>query len=282
MLGHALLRELSDVHGIDTYGTARSLQSFHGRMPPHLLDRVRLGVDAADGTSVPQAIDELRPDVVVNAIGVIKQDPAVGDAAQTVRLNALLPHELADHCGRRGARLILISTDCVFSGRKGLYEETDLPDPSDFYGRSKLLGESTADSVLTLRTSIVGHELSSARSLIDWFLAQTGTVRGFTRAIYSGLTTPELAQLLATVVLPTDDLHGLFHVASSPISKYDLLRLVADEYRWEGELTPYGGVECDRSLRPDRFRLRTGYEAPKWPVMVSEMRDAARAWGLRP
>jgi dTDP-4-dehydrorhamnose reductase len=282
MLGHALLRELSGVDGIEAYGTVRSLESFYDRIPHDLLDRVRVGVDATDSASVEQVIDELRPDVVVNAIGVIKQDPAVGDAARTVQLNALLPHQLADHCARRGARLVLVSTDCVFSGRKGRYKESDLPDPSDFYGRSKLLGESTAASCLTLRTSIVGHELGTTRSLIDWFLAQSGTVRGFTRAIYSGLTTPEFARMLATVVLPATDLTGLFHVASAPISKHELLHLVAEEYGWQGTITPDDGVDCDRSLDAARFRERTGYEPPTWPTMIKEMREAARAWGLRP
>lgn len=282
MLGHALLRELTGVDGIEVFGTVRSLDRFHDRISQNLLDRVRVGVEATDIASLEQAIDELRPDVVVNAIGVIKQDPAVGDAARTVQLNALLPHQLADHCAKRGARLVLVSTDCVFSGRRGGYEESDLPDPSDFYGRSKLLGESTAASCLTLRTSIVGHELGTTRSLIDWFLAQKGTVQGFTRAIYSGLTTPEFARMLTSVVLPAVGLTGLFHVASAPISKHDLLHLVAEEYDWQGTIVPYDGVDCDRSLRASTFRERTGYEPPTWPTMIREMRAAAQAWGLQP
>jgi len=270
------------VPGLDVHGTARTPESFHGAMPAELLERVRLGVDALDIASVHRVLDDVGPDVVVNCIGVIKQDPALSRTSETVQLNALLPHQLAERCARDGSRLIQVSTDCVFSGAKGGYEESDLPDPSDFYGRAKLLGEIHDSSALTLRTSIVGHELGTARSLIDWFLSQEGTVQGYTRAIYSGLTTTELARMLASVVFPATDLTGLFHVASPAISKHELLGLVAAEYAWQGTLTPYDDFACDRSLSAARLKERTGYETPAWPAMIKDLRDSARAWGLRP
>jgi dTDP-4-dehydrorhamnose reductase len=199
-----------------------------------------------------------------------------------VRVNALFPHLLAERCAERDIRMVHISTDCVFSGHRGRYTEDDFPDPADFYGRSKLLGEVAQGGALTLRTSIIGHELGTGRSLVDWFLSQRDHVRGFRRAIYSGLTTTEFARMLETVVLPSAQLHGLMHVASDPISKFDLLRLVADIYGWHGTIEPYDDFACDRSLRADRFRAATGYHPPSWPSMIAAMKDAASAWRLVP
>ena len=214
----------------------------------------------------------------MNCVGVIKQRPDVQDAAHTVTMNALLPHQLAEVCTQTGSRLIHVSTDCVFSGRQGGYAESDLPDPADLYGRSKWLGEVTTAPALTLRTSIVGHELTTNRSLVDWFLSQRGTVRGFTRAIYSGVTTVEFARLLHTVVLPNEELTGLYHVAAEPITKYDLLRLVAEAYQWPGELVPDGDFVCDRSMRADLLAGATGYRPPGWPQMIRSMHAARTRW----
>ncbi|GIJ27859.1 NAD(P)-dependent oxidoreductase [Micromonospora qiuiae] len=272
MLGHTLLRELSSDERLEVHGTARDLALHAHHYPARLLTRITPGVDAARFEQVQQILDSIRPHAVVNCIGVIKQRPDVQDAVQTATINALFPHLLAEACARIGSRLIHISTDCVFSGGRGSYVETDLPDPADFYGRSKLLGETVAAPALTLRTSIVGHELSSNRSLVDWFLSQSGLVRGWTRAIYSGVTTVEFARLLREVVLPREDLTGLYHVAARPISKYELLRLVADVYGWRGELVPCDEFACDRSLRADALAASTGYRPPDWPEMIGAMR----------
>ncbi len=271
MLGHALMSEFSDMDSLEVYGSARDIGLLPEYLPADLLERVILGVEASDLDSVRRAISEARPDTVVNCIGVIKQDPAVDDTVNTISVNSLFPHLLARECARQDARLIQISTDCVFSGRRGNYTETDLPDPTDLYGRSKLLGEVTVPPHLTLRTSIVGHEPGTTRSLVDWFLSQSGVVKGFAKAIYSGLTTVELARVLATVVFPRSELAGLLQVASPPISKYDLLRLVAADYGWEGRLVRDDAVVIDRSLSAQAFFALTGYRAPAWPEMIAEM-----------
>ncbi|GAB3844655.1 NAD(P)-dependent oxidoreductase [Micromonospora andamanensis] len=280
MLGHAVFRELSDDPGLDVHGLARSISNRADWYPRHLLARIVPAVDVTRFGQVQQLVDELRPDVVVNCVGVIKQRPDVQDAVQTVTLNALFPHLLADACAQFGSRLVHVSTDCVFSGRRGGYVEDDLPDPPDLYGRSKLLGEATSVPALTLRTSIIGHELATNRSLVDWFLSQQGRVRGFTRAIYSGVTTVEFARLLRTVVLPREELTGLYHVAAEPISKYDLLRLVAEVYGWSGELVPDDEFVCDRSMRADTLARVTGYRPPSWPDMIAAMHAARARWAL--
>lgn len=280
MLGHTLLRELTRATELDVYGAARTLEGRTGCYPPELLGRITPAVDARRIDQVRQVLDELRPDVVVNCVGVIKQRPEVTDAVSTVALNALFPHLLAAACAQRGSRLVHVSTDCVFSGRRGGYTEDDHPDPADLYGRSKLLGETTTAPALTLRTSIVGHELTTRRSLLDWFLAQRGVVRGFTRAVYSGVTTVEFARLLREVVLPRADLTGLYHVAATPITKYELLRLVADRYDWPGELVPDDALVCDRSMYATALAEATGYRPPTWPDMIGELHAARARWTL--
>lgn len=272
MLGHSLMKELDTGGSYDVFGSARDVVILREYFPSHLMNRINPGVDALDMSTIRQLLNRVKPDVVVNCIGVIKQSSAINDAAYTIRVNSLFPHLLAAECGECAARLIHISTDCVFSGDRGNYGEADNPDPSDFYGRTKLLGEISAPPALTLRTSVIGHELGKTRSLVDWFLSQSGVVNGFAQATYSGLTTIEFARLLATVVLPRTDIVGLFHVASAPISKYDLLSLIAAAYDWTGELEPYADFVCNRSLSSKAFFSITGYTPPPWREMIAEMR----------
>ncbi|MEU2611994.1 SDR family oxidoreductase [Micromonospora sp. NPDC007271] len=279
MLGHTLVRQLNEAPGLDVHASARTTADLSTVFPPDVAARITGGVDVRDMAHVEQLLGRVRPEVVVNCVGIIKQRPDVQDAIHTVTLNALFPHLLARECARRDIRLIHVSTDCVFSGDRGSYVETDIPDPPDLYGRSKLLGE-PGDPALTLRTSIVGHELASNRSLVDWFLSQTHEVRGFTKAIYSGVTTTEFARLLSSVVFPREDLTGMYHVAASPITKHDLLHLVAEAYDWPGRIVPDDRLSCDRSMSAEALALRTGYRPPAWPQMISQLRDARTRWAL--
>lgn len=274
MLGHTLMSELSHNESIDIHGSARSTTALDGIFPKELLARVIPGIDATEMGVISELLSRVQPDIVLNCIGVIKQDPSVDDAASTMALNAHFPHRLAGVCAKRDIRLVHVSTDCVFSGKKGRYIESDNPDPVDLYGRSKLLGEVSRAPALTLRTSFIGHELGSNRSLVDWFLGQSDIVKGFTRAIYSGLTAVEFSHMLTSVVFPREDLTGLYHVASNPISKYDLLSAIAEAYGWAGKLVPATDFECDRSLLADSFFDATGYRAPEWPEMIKEMHNS--------
>jgi dTDP-4-dehydrorhamnose reductase len=274
MLGHALLATLSGSPDLAVRGHVRSAHSLPEAWRRRFAGIVEVGDDLFDGLGRAVLLERTRPDVVINAVGVIKQDASISDTASTVRVNALLPHLLADDCSSRGIRLIHVSTDCVFSGRRGNYSEADIPDPADFYGRSKLLGELEAPA-LTLRTSIIGHELRRHSSLIDWFLAQPAvSVPGYVHAIYSGVTTLELSRLIRTVVLPDPGLVGLHHVASRPISKFELLKLVAEVYGWQGSVEPYEQFKCDRSLSSERFADATGYRTPTWREMVTAMHES--------
>jgi dTDP-4-dehydrorhamnose reductase len=213
-----------------------------------------------------------RPDVVVNCIGVIKQRPAASQPIPSVTLNALFPHRLGAVAERLGARLIHFSTDCVFSGKKGHYTENDSSDAEDLYGRTKYLGEVVAPHALTLRTSMIGRELASHASLLDWFLAQEhGKVRGFTRHVYSGATTPHLAEVVADLVERHPNVSGLYQVTCPTISKYDLLCVLREAFRLEVEIVPDEGPVCDRSMVGDRFDLAVNRKPPDWRTLAQQL-----------
>lgn len=272
MLGSAVLRVFAARPGIEGVGSARSAGSL-GRLPADVAARVVTGIDVENPDALVRLFARTRPDVVINCVELIKQLAEADDALAAIPINALLPHRLARLCGAADARLIHISTDCVFRGDRGGYTEADLPDACDLYGRSKLLGEVDYPNAVTLRTSIVGHELGSAHGLIEWFLAQPGPVKGYAKAVFSGLPTCELARVIADHVLPNPDLTGLWHVSAAPIDKLSLLRLVRDAYGRTTEIEPDDRVVIDRSLDSSRFRARTGYTPPGWPELVARMRD---------
>ncbi|MGE8399122.1 MAG: dTDP-4-dehydrorhamnose reductase family protein, partial [Burkholderiales bacterium] len=242
----------------------------HSSLPDHA--RVLSGVDVLDQDALTAAMVQVHPDVVINCVGLIKQLADAKDPLTALPINAMLPHRLAQLCALSGARLIHVSTDCVFSGTKGGYLETDTSDAEDLYGKSKYIGELHDEPhAITLRTSIIGHELNSDHSLVDWFLKQQGSVRGFTRAIFSGLPTVELARVMKDFVLPHPQLNGLYHVAAEPIAKSDLLALIARQYEKTIDIHPDAKLVIDRSLNSDRFTHATGYKAPSWPQLIELM-----------
>lgn len=272
MLGSAMLRTLTESVALDVYGTART-HSVKKFFSPDLGDRIIAGVDVENQDSLSGVLAGLKPQVVINCIGLVKQLAEANDPLAALPINAMLPHRLARLCELGGARLVHVSTDCVFAGTRGDYRESDLSDALDLYGKSKFLGEVTYPHTITLRTSIIGHELASAHGLVGWFLSQASPVRGYSKAIFSGLPTVELARVVRDVVLPRPDLSGLYHVAAAPISKLDLLKLMAEVYGKDVEIVPDDKLVIDRSLNAEKFHAATGYEAPPWPDLVRKMFD---------
>ena len=272
MLGNAVFRFFSRSRDHAVTGTVRSSSALK-LIPEELRAQVVSGVEIYDLDGLMRLFDRAKPDVVVNCVGLVKQLHGAEDPLAAIPLNALLPHRLLAICKVARARLVHISTDCVFDGSRGMYRESDFADAADLYGRSKYLGELHDPQAVTLRTSIIGPELGTAHGLVSWFLAQRGRVKGFTRAIFSGLPTVELARVMRDFVIPAADLSGLYHVSSAPISKYDLLMGVAREYGHSIEIVPDGELVIDRSLDSSRFRERTGYVAPDWREMLRVMHE---------
>jgi dTDP-4-dehydrorhamnose reductase len=272
MLGNAIFRFFSCSRDCAVTGTVRS-SSAMDLLPEELHGQIVSGVEIYDLDGLKRVVDRVKPDVVINCVGLVKQLPGAEDPLTAIPMNALLPHRLLAMCKLAGSRLIHISTDCVFDGTRGMYRESDFADATDLYGRSKYLGELHDPQAVTLRTSIIGPELRSAHGLVSWFLSQRGPVKGFTQAIFSGLPTVELARVIQDFVIPAPDLSGLYHVSAAPISKYDLLCGVAREYGHSIEIVPDGELVIDRSLDSSRFRERTGYVAPAWQEMLRVMHE---------
>lgn len=271
MLGHKLVQRFR--RDYETAGTIRD-----SAPDPALLGvlgaglPLYCGVSGEDFDTISGAAGDFRPDVIVNAVGIIKQIKEAKAAIPSIRVNSLLPHELAALAEKRGARLIHFSTDCVFSGKGGNYTEEDAADARDLYGRSKLLGEVDGAGALTIRSSIVGRELRGHLSLIDWFLSQRGgRIKGYRRALYSGLTTNAMADLVAWLIAEHAGLSGLWHVSSEPISKYELLGIVNEVYGLGVYIEPDDAFFCDRRLDSSRFRRHTGWQPPSWPDMIRDM-----------
>lgn len=272
MLGNAMLRYFAErtAHGV--VGIVRSARSAR-LLPPTVQDKIAEGGDVEDVDALIRLFDRHSPTVVVNCVGLVKQLDDAKDPLAAIPINAVLPHRLARLCSLGGARLVHLSTDCVFSGDKGMYVEDDLPDAHDVYGRTKLLGEVDYPNALTLRTSIIGHELAGQHSLICWFLAQEGAVRGFSRAVFSGFPTVEIARIVDEFVLPRPDLSGLYHLSAEPIDKARLLDMVAKTYGKSIRIDDDPSVVINRSLDSTRFRAATGFVPDDWPTLVERMHE---------
>jgi dTDP-4-dehydrorhamnose reductase len=273
MLGNAVFRYFAQRPEFETFGSLRSANSldfFH----PSLHSQLLTSVDVENFDSLSLVFAQIKPAVVINCIGLVKQLAIANDPLYALPINAMLPHRLARLCDMVGARFIHISTDCVFSGTRGNYDENDVADAHDLYGRSKCMGEVKNHAhTVTLRTSIIGHELNGQHGLVNWFLAQQGTVKGFTNAIFSGVPTVELARIIADFVLPNTSLQGLYQVASEPINKYDLLTLLAAAYQKSITIVPDGQLVIDRSLNGSKFFGATAYVSPYWSELVATMRE---------
>ena len=274
MLGNAVLRLFAQSAGYEVLGSVRSTNALR-LLPAELTDHVICGVDVEHVDSLIHLFSQVQPDVVINCIGVVKQLAAADDPLVAIPLNSLLPHRLARLCAVANARLVHMSTDCIFSGTKGRYTEADISDAADLYGRSKFLGEVDYPHAITLRTSIIGHELSGGHSLVGWFLSQQGRIKGFRRAIFSGLPTVELARIIRDYVIPHPELHGVYHVSADPINKFDLLTLLASVYAKKIDMVPDDSLIMDRSLDSSRFREATGYRPESWSQLVRRMCEFA-------
>lgn len=272
MLGYSLFTNLADNAAFAVTGTVRNLNGKHFFFDKYQ-DLLLSGIDVTDIASIANAINEIQPDVVINCIGLIKQHDIAKQHVAAIEINSLLPHQLASLCDQYNTRLIHFSTDCVFDGKQGMYYETDLPTATDLYGKSKCLGEVIYGRHLTLRTSIIGHELNSAVSLIDWFLSQEGEVNGFSKAIFSGLPTCYIAKLLAEKILLNPDLCGLYHLSVEPIDKFSLLSLVARIYGKDIVINESTQLMIDRSLDSALLRQTIDFTPPSWSELIEVMHN---------
>ncbi len=258
MLGHKLVQKLQVDFDVwtsfrDSYKKYENLKFFN---PEKIVNRVNV----LDFESIQKTIREVNPEIVINAVGIIKQLPSSKDVIKTLLTNSIFPHQLAEICAEENRYLINISTDCVFDGAKGNYKEEDISNASDLYGRSKSLGEVNNQRCLTIRTSIIGRELFTKNSLVEWFLSNEEVrIKGFVNAIYSGFPTIILAEIISELLRHQNFLAGLYHVSSEPINKYELLKLLKKAFQIKVEIEPFEEFKIDRSLNSDKFRKQTNF-----------------------
>lgn len=272
MLGNAVFRFLAKSPCHEVFASVRSFEALR-LLPNNLHKNVIVRVDVENLDCLTRLFDTIHPDMVINCIGLVKQVAAASDPLSAILINALYPHRLARLCDVAGSRLVHMSTDCVFSGAKGMYVESDYADANELYGRSKYLGEVDYPHTITLRTSIIGHELNGARSLVNWFLAQKDLVKGYKRVVFSGLPTVEIARVIRDYIIPHPELHGVYHVSAEPINKFDLLTMVAQTYEKNVEVIADDQFSLDRSLDSTRFRQATNFSPKPWRDLLQTMRD---------
>lgn len=270
MLGHKLVQQFRDK--FDVWATVRGNSNEYARYGFLPSENTIGHVDVEHPRDVHKVLEIVKPDVVINAVGIIKQLPSSKNVIKTLEINSIFPNRLAEFQREFDYRLICISTDCVFSGEKGNYTEEDAPDAYDLYGKSKNLGEINGENCLTLRTSIIGRELGTAHSLVDWFLSNRGqTVKGFVNAIYSGFPTVVFADIIASLITDHPKISGLYHLSSEPINKFDLLQLVKEYFRVDIGIERFEDFRIDRSLDSVKFRNKTGFYPPSWEKMIERM-----------
>jgi dTDP-4-dehydrorhamnose reductase len=272
MIGHKVFEVLSKYKNFNVYGTVINKINFSGCLPKNFNSKIIEDVYVDRIEKIEIAIKNIKPNVIINCTGITKQSNQINDLKKAVLINTLFPHQLSNICRKNKIRLITFTTDCVFDGQKGNYKETDLPTCHDVYGMTKFLGEvKDNNNAFTLRTSIIGHELNSNIALLDWFLSQEGEVKGYKKAIFSGLTTFEFAKILAEKIIPNEKLNGLYHLSVNPISKYDLLKIIARVYKKDIKITADYTIKIDRSLNSDILRQKITYQPPNWDDLVTEM-----------
>lgn len=273
MLGHQMLRNVVE-SGYSVSTTLRNPALLPRDLTKALGGNIYTITDAKVFSEFEKIISTVRPDVVINCIGVVKQSRLSMDSIESLTINSLLPHKLNEFANVYQFQLIHISTDCVFNGKKGLYVEEDSSDAEDLYGKSKQLGEVFSQNSITIRTSIIGHELSNQPfGLVDWFLKQEKEISGYTHAIFSGLTTFELSKVILEYVIPKRITNGLYHVASEPINKHDLLELISEVYGKEIKIHSVDQPQIDRSLNGEKFNNLSGYSPLSWEIMIKQMYD---------
>jgi dTDP-4-dehydrorhamnose reductase len=274
MLGHKLYQVLSPL--FDVTGTIRGSFGEVRRYGFFKETRIIPEINAIDIANVEKAITKNKPDVVINAIGIVKALEEKSGTLLNIWINALFPHQLYRICQAQGARLIHISTDCIFSGNKGHYLEDDPSDAEDIYGKTKYLGEVNDTGALTIRTSFIGRELASTNGLLEWFISnRSGTVDGYTNSIFTGFPTLQLSRIIADIITRYQNLSGIYHVSTEPISKFHLLTLINEAMKLNIGVNKYPDFHCDRSLDSTRFRQETGFAPLSWEQMVKELAEDA-------
>ena len=274
LLGNTLTKYFLLKEDYDVFGTIRDyskLEFFKKKYHKNFL----IIKNILDYDEIKKVLKNIKPDILINCLGITNKETLLNpnQIENCICINSLFPHKLQGICSELGTRLIHLSSDCIFSGKKGFYTENDIPDPPDIYGKSKLLGELNYENTLTIRKSVIGHELESSKGLLEWFLAQKNFVYGYKNVIFSGITVLELAKVIDEYILPRSDLKGVLNLAGESISKFDLLKIIADIYKKSVEIIPNEAIKINRTLNGSQFNNLTGYKMKSWSSLIKSMHE---------
>lgn len=270
MVGHKLTQVLSK--DLDVWGTSTTDADYIAGFTGVPSDRIIPHFNALESKDLDAAFTIVKPDVVINAIGLVKQNDKILQDDLADQINVRLPGRLAHKSEIAGARLIHLSTDCVFSGMRGQYSESDPPDATDTYGMTKSKGEVALGDALIIRTSYIGRELRHFYGLLEWLRKQPpGEVPGYRNATWSGFPTVIFARILQEIVTQAPQLQGTYHLASVPLSKFELLQGITNAVQGPWTITPVELPIIDLSLNGAKFIRDTQITVPSWSEMYAEL-----------
>ncbi len=274
MIGHQMWYKLNKEFPGQVYGTVRQSVQHYEQFKIFDLKYLIPNLDVTDFDKVLQVLDRVKPDVVLNCIGITLRKPEAKNLELCVEVNSLFPQRLDKWAAQHQKRLIHFSTDCVFAGSDGMYSETSIPDAQDIYGKTKFLGEVSGSHSLTLRCPIIGREIDGKTELVEWFLKQKNNkIKGYAKAIYSGITSAEMARQIILIIRKFSNLTGLYQISSEPISKYELLQLLNQISGLGVTIDKDEAYSTNKSLDSKKYRQVTGYVPPLWSAMLTEMME---------
>ena len=275
MLGHQVYLKLKTEFGATNVAiTLRKTKQHYDKFG---IFKEAVAFDELDVLNFPQvevALNKFKPDYIINCIGLTLRKKELGDVEKCIQVNSMLPHRLAKWGELNNSRVIHFSTDCVFDGKKGNYTEKDIPTADDLYGQSKFLSEIIYPNSLTIRLSVVGRELEGKTEFIEWFLSHKGkSVNGFAGVNYSGLSTNVVAKELIRIIKNYPKISGTYQMASEPMNKFDILKIVNEIYQTKTEIKESADYKNDKTLNCDLYTQLTGFKKPSWKSMIAEMKQ---------
>lgn len=272
MIGHKMYQIISKKYD-DTWVTLRNGLNTYKYGFIYNRNRVIDNIDLSNFVRIEVELNHLMPDVIINASGITIRRGVNAILSNSIITNSALPHFLNEWVVKHNKRLIHFSTDCVFSGRKGDYFENDFKDAYDNYGLTKSLGEvNNSANAITLRGSMIGRELENKTELLEWFLLQSfNTITGYSKVIYSGITTIQMAKIVQTLIESFPYLSGVFNVSSVPISKFMLLTLFENEFKIGSEIISDDSIVSNKNLISNKLYSILNIPIPNWDDMINQL-----------
>lgn len=271
LIGHKLLQELS--RDFEVYATLHKSKSDYGDLPLFSNKNIIEKIDVLDFEVLKGTLFAINPDVILNCVGITKRKINLDNLIDVLNVNSVFPHKLANWAKENKKRVIHFSTDCVFDGKIGNYNEASLTTAEDLYGRTKALGEINYSHTLTIRSSFIGQELFDKTELLDWFLSQKGkTINGFKKVLYSGVSTRFMAAVVKDILFNFPNLSGLYQLApENPISKYELLSIAKDAFNIAVNINADEKHVHLPTLDGSKLRNAIHLKTPSWKEMMSDL-----------